>query len=218
MRLERWTSPSGAHRWLTTLNPTEARAYAAAIRVAIPGQPTGPRSYTGTNRPGRPWQQARLAWRQAVAAEMSTASLVIVSDVATCYPSIGETAIRMAARRAGGAPEPLLAQLARLAASGVRGLPVGPDPSAWMAEAVLAIADERARLAGAVPIRWVDDVVFAGDRDPVQRAAQAWISALRELGLRENETKRRTLKTPSGTSAVPTSLADPPRHGIIRTS
>ena len=79
----------------------------------------------------------------------------------------------MAARRAGGAPEPLLAQLARLGQTGVRGLPVGPDPSAWMAEAVLAIADERARLAGTAPIRWVDDVVFAGDRDrgPAGRAS-----------------------------------------------
>lgn len=218
MRLERWTSPSGTQRWLTTLDRSEARAYVAAVRVAIPGLPTGPRSYAGASRPGRPWQQARLAWRRAVAAEMSTASLVIVSDVAACYPSIGEGAIRMVARHAGGAPEPLLSQLARLGQIGVRGLPVGPDPSAWMAEAILAIADERARMAGTVPIRWVDDVVFAGDRDQVRRAARAWASALRELGLCENETKRHTLTVASGTSAISTSLARPAGHGIIRTS
>ena len=60
------------------------------------------------------------------------------------------------------------------------------------AEAVLALADERARIAGCLPVRWVDDVVFAGDPAAVHRAWRAWTVALGELGLREHEGKRST--------------------------
>ena len=156
-----------------------------------------------------------------MATESSGAGLVIVSDVAACYPSIRPAAIRMAARRAGGEPEPLIAQLARFRDAGVRGIPIGPAPSAWVGEAILSIADDRAHRAGIPPIRWVDDVVFAGDRDAVRRASVAWTRALCELGLRENETKRRTFApgTLERVAAIGApSLAGDIRRGIIRTS
>jgi len=156
-----------------------------------------------------------------VASELADAELVIVSDVADCYPSIGETAIRMAAVRAGGDAGPLLAHLARMGAAGVRGVPVGPSPSVSVAEAVLSIADVRARAAGVAPIRWVDDVVFAGDRDAVLRAARDWTSTLHELGLRENEAKRRSFRpqTDGGIALIgPPSFAGRIPRGIIRRS
>ncbi len=156
-----------------------------------------------------------------MAAESSRAGLIIVSDVAACYPSIRSAAIRMAARRAGGEPEPLLAQLARFRDAGARGIPIGPAPSARVGEAILSIADERARGAGLAPIRWVDDVVFAGDRDSVRRASAAWTRALSEVGLRENESKRRTF-TPGTLDRIAVvdapSLAGHIPRGIIRTS
>ena len=221
MLLERWTSPSGKRRWLTSLDPWEARAYADAVSVAFPRLQVGPRSFAPSTGPGRPWCAARLAWRRTVATELASAELVIVSDVATCYPSIGETGIRMAVRRAGGAADPLLAHLARLGAVGVRGVPIGPAPSATVGEAVLSIADAGARAAGVVPIRWVDDVVFAGDRDAVLRAERAWRTTLEELGLRENEGKRRSFRprTDGGIGIIGSpSLAGRIRRGIIRTS
>lgn len=156
-----------------------------------------------------------------MATESSGAGLVVVSDVAACYTSIRPDAIRMAARRAGGEPEPLIAQLARFRDVGVRGIPIGPAPSAWVGEAILSIADERARRAGIPPIRWVDDVVFAGDRDAVRRASVAWTRALFEVGLQENEAKRRTFArgTLEGTAAIGApSLAGHIRRDIIRTS
>ncbi len=221
MRLERWTSSSGRRRWLTRLDPQEARAYAAAVRLAIPRLEAGPRSFGAPTGPGRSWPTAWLAWQRTVATESSRAGLVIVNDVAACYPSIRTAAIRMAARWAGGEPEPLIAQLARFRDAGVRGIPVGPAPSAWVGEAILSIADERARRAGILPIRWVDDVVFAGDRDAVRRASEAWTRALSEVGLRENESKRRTF-TPGTLDRIVVvgapSLAGCIRHGIIRTS
>lgn len=221
MRLERWTSSSGRRRWLTRLDPPEARAYAAAVRLALPRLEVGPRSFGAPTGPGRSWRAAWLAWQRTVATQSSGASLVIVSDVAACYPSIGTAAIRMAARRAGGEPEPLIAQLARFRDAGVRGIPIGPAPSAWVGEAILSIADERAGRAGTLPIRWVDDVVFAGDRDAVRRASVAWTHALHDVGLRENEAKRRTLApgTLGGVAAIGApSLAGRIRRGIIRTS
>jgi hypothetical protein len=88
-------------------------------------------------------------------------------------------------------------------------------------EAILAIADERARRASFPPIRWVDDVVFAGDRDAVRRASVAWTRALHEVGLRENESKRRTFApgTLERVAAIGApSIAGHIRRGIIRTS
>jgi len=221
VRLERWTSSSGRRRWLTTLEPHEARAYAAAVRLALPHLAVGPRSFAARTGPGRAWGTAWLSWQRTVAAESSRAGLIIVSDVAACYPSIRGAAIRMAARQAGGEPEPLLAQLARFRDAGVRGIPIGPEPSAWVGEAILSIADERAREAALAPIRWVDDVIFAGDRDAVRRASAAWTRALSEVGLRENESKRRTFapRTLDGIVVVGApSLAGCIRRGIIRTS
>lgn len=220
MHLERWTSPSGKGRWLTSLDPREARSYADAVSVAFPRLQVGPRSFALPTRPGRPWP-ARLAWRRTVATELASATFVIVSDVADCYPSIGETAVRKAVRRGGGDPDLLVAQLRHMGAIGVRGVPIGPSPSTTVAEAVLSIADARARAAGVAPIRWVDDVVFAGDRDAVRRADRAWRTTLAELGLHENEAKRRSLR-PNGDEEIgiigPPSLAARIRHDIIRSS
>ena len=109
----------------------------------------------------------------------------------------------MAARRANGDAEPLLAFLERMHEGGVAGLPIGPGPSSTIANAVLAIADRRAATSGIAPIRWVDDVVFAGDRDPVARAAAAWRRALGDLGLREHEGKRRVIPAePDAVAAI----------------
>ena len=136
-------------------------------------------------------------------ARTSGAASIVVSDVAACYPSIGETAIRAAARRSGGDPSALLTALARYREAGGDGIPIGPRRRRPIAEAVLALADERARIAGRLPVRWVDDVVFVGDPEAVHRAWRAWAAALAELGLREHEGKRSTsLSTLAGRAIV----------------
>ncbi len=153
----------------------------------------------------------RRRWRAAVRARIAGARGVVVSDVQACYPSIGERAIRMAAARAGGDPVPLLGIIGDHRRAGGEGIPIGPAASASVADAVLAVADDAARLAGCPPIRWVDDVVFAGDRDAVARASRAWRRALLELGMREHDGKR---------TANPISLLGSPEavsgRGIMR--
>jgi hypothetical protein len=197
------------------MEPHERRVYAVTAALAFPRPPEGPASF-GSPRPGQrsSWIAERRRWRAAVRERTTGAASVVVSDVAACYPSIGDTAIRMAARRAGGDPGALLRVLARYREAGGDGIPVGPAASGPIAEAVLELADERARIAGCLPVRWVDDVVFAGDPAAVHRAWRAWAAALAELGLREHEGKRSTGPAPAG----PGSLAGVDRRAIMRGS
>lgn len=216
MRLEEWTSPAGKRRILTQMEPHERRVYALAVALAFPRPPEGPASF-GSPRPGRrsTWIAERHRWRAAVHARTNGAASIVVSDVAACYPSIGETAIRLAARQAGGDPGALLRALSRYREAGGDGIPIGPAASGPIAEAVLALADERARIAGCLPVRWVDDVVFAGDPRAIHRAWRAWAATLGELGLREHEGKRSTrLPTLAGRG----SFAGVDRRGIMRGS
>ena len=64
--------------------------------------------------------------------------------------------------------------LRRIARAGTPGLPIGPEPSAVLANAVLATADAAATHAGVRLLRWVDDVVLVGtDRSSVVRGFDA---------------------------------------------
>ena len=105
--------------------------------------------------------------------------------------------------------------LRALADAGVRGLPVGPDPSAILANGVLAHADRLAAAAGCRPIRWVDDVVFAaaGPGGAI-RAFDAWRRGLAELGLEAHDGKTRMF-TDIGEAlfAIGTSGGSDVRHG-----
>jgi hypothetical protein len=212
MQLERWTSPAGKRRVLTRLDRDEHRRYARSVAVAFARRSPGPTVF-GSPAPARTVTLAaeRRRWRAAIR-EGAAAATVVRSDVADCFPSIGERSIRMAAMNAGGDPRPLLRVLEEYRDAGGTGIPIGPPPSGAIADAVLAIADELARTAGCLPIRWVDDVVFAGERDAVARASRAWRDALVELGMREHEGKR--------TSAmdVHTSPAAGGGRGIMRGS
>jgi hypothetical protein len=194
MQVVRWTSPAGKRRLLTVLDPAGAARYRRVTRLALPRLRTVP----GSAPAGRTWQQERAAWRAVLRAELATAEVAVASDVVDCFPSIGPGAIERAVVRAGGDAEPLLGFLAEAHAAGITGLPIGPPASAVIADAVLAIADEQARVGGIPPIRWVDDVVFAGDRGTVARAERAWRRALRDLGLRDHEGKRRELADEDG--------------------
>jgi len=140
----------------------------------------------------------------------ATGSIVIVSDVRDCYPSVGERALE-----AIGCSRELGSFLRALADAGVRGLPVGPDPSAILANGVLAHADRLAAAAGCRPIRWVDDVVFAaaGPGGAI-RAFDAWRRGLAELGLEAHDGKTRMF-TDIGEAlfAIGTSGGSDVRHG-----
>src|SRR5262249_62407873 len=82
--------------------------------------------------------------------------------------------------------------LRALADAGVRGVAVGPDPSAILANAILAIADREAAAAGCRAIRWVDDVLLvAAGRRSAMRAFDTWRRTPAELGLEGHEGETR---------------------------
>jgi hypothetical protein len=113
-----------------------------------------------------------------------------------------------------GAPaiERFLGELERL---GIRGLPVGPEPSGVLANAVLRHADRALDAERVEQIRWVDDVVISASAPADARdALDVLRGALGEIGLRLNEGKTRVVDDPSalGTlSAVSGPPEDPSR-------
>ena len=193
IRWERHSKPAGGERWLARLEPRDERTYRRLVLPLVPRieRSIGPGAFAARATPDgrlRPWPGARSAWQRAVRRSIEApGSVVIVSDVRDCYPSVGERALE-----AVGCCGELATFLRGLTEAGVRGLPVGPDPSAILANGVLAHADRAGAAAGCRPIRWVDDVVFvAAGRRPVIRAFDAWRRGLAELGLEAHDGKTR---------------------------
>jgi hypothetical protein len=221
MHVERWATPAGRTRLLVYMEPAAAVRYARAARLAVPRAVTAPRSYGSARRPDRAprFDTERSAWRAALIRAAEPDAVAETGDVAACFPSIEERALRAASRAFGGDPGPLLEILRAVRDLGIAGLPIGPAASSFLADAVLSLADMDAERAGVVPIRWVDDVAFIGSRGDVARAARAWRHGLRELGLAPHEGKRTAMASAtdllaasgSGPSAVGTGS-----RGIIR--
>lgn len=194
IRWERYRKPRGGDRWLARLEPSDERTYRRLVLPLVPRieRSIGPGAFAARAAPDgrlRPVTGARSAWNRAVRRSIlaPAASFVIVSDVRDCYPSMGERALE-----AVGCSGALASFFRAVAEAGVRGLPVGPDPSAILANGVLAHADRAAAAAGCRPIRWVDDVVFvAAGRRPAMRAFDAWRRGLDELGLEAHDGKTR---------------------------
>ena len=194
IRWERCSKPGGGDRWLVRLDPRDQRTYRDLVLPLVPRieRSVGPLAFAAraTSDGGlRPWPAARVAWRRAIRRSIVGASgrVVIVSDVRDCYPSVGELALEAVA-----CSDQLRTFLRGVADAGVRGIPVGPDPSAILASGGLAYADHAAAAAGCRPIRWVDDVVMvAAGRRPAIRAFDAGRRALGELGLDAHDGKTR---------------------------
>jgi hypothetical protein len=209
--------PSGEARWLSELDPRTAAAYAdlvgrqtSRIEASLDAGVIANRvSARGTLRSlsisRREWTR-RL--RRAIRPGRPLA--LIASDVARCYASISPVAVGLALAACGGdGVDELLELLERIATAGTPGLPVGPEPSAVLANAVLAVADRSARETGAQILRWVDDVVLiAPDRRAVVRAFDAWVRGVRLVGLQPNTEKTRLWSTEDD-AATALGLASP---------
>jgi hypothetical protein len=142
-----------------------------------------------------PWRPARRRWEGLVRDAVSVGGVAIATDVADCYASIGPSAVGRALERAGAGGahvDELVRWLRALEPLGVEGLPVGPEPSAILANAVLSVGDRALEAAGVRWFRWVDDwVLVAADRSAAERALDALASALRPEGLRLHGDKTR---------------------------
>jgi hypothetical protein len=113
-----------------------------------------------------------------------------VADVRDCYGSISPDTI---AALLGPEAAHAVSLLRRLHVRGVRGLPVGPEPSAILANAVLSELDRAIRRTDARHLRWVDDVVLWGPRTDVEHALTELDDVAAGMGLELHGTKTRLL-------------------------
>jgi hypothetical protein len=136
------------------------------------------------------WRAAHARWRRAV--RPGERGLRVHADVAECYDSIRPEVVAASLRAVGADPLELVRLLHELADHGVPALPVGPEPSAVLANAVLARVDLAVAAAGVPHVRWVDDIVaFAPGRRSAVRVTGAVRRQLEAMGLRPNEAKTR---------------------------
>lgn len=145
----------------------------------------------------RPWRIERRAFAHRLRALAARRPTIAVADVRRCYASISPPTVERTLEGLGiGSAAAVGRFLARLERAGGRGLPVGPEASAVLANAVLGGADAALSAAGVQHLRWVDDMVIAAD-DPAEAAEALGVlsQALEGLGLRLNATKTRIATT-----------------------
>lgn len=209
--VSRHHAANGKLRWLTTLAPEAAAAYEAAVAQVVPAveRRLGPgvmadRARAPWGVPSvrlAPWGAARRRWHAAGLHGLrgGTRALVL-TDVRDCFASITPALVRRALTEAGAPPEAVAGVLGCLEGfheAGVVGLPVGPVPSAVLANAALAAFDEALRSRGFASLRWVDDVAaFA----PSAAAARDVLDTLRRAsdatGLDLHDAKTRIVLEP----------------------
>jgi hypothetical protein len=204
----------GGVRWLSLLDhPTEAQysalvaSVAPAIEASLGPEVVANRASLGATsdtpsiglllRPWRPAWNAFLRWGHHLA---FGAGAFVAADVRRCYLSIGPDLVGRTLRRLGCERDDvrdLTTMLEALDTAGVRGLPIGPNPSAVLANAVLAGADEALRAAGVRHLRWVDDVwIFAPSRPEALTALGSLAGWLEGQGLSLAPEKTRIVDRP----------------------
>jgi hypothetical protein len=206
--------PGGGDRLLARLPERDARAYEGLVGSALPAieRALGPEVSANRALPGpgvrlEPVATAHARHRAALGTLLTAPDVraVLVLDVADFYPSTAPATVERAIRWV-GAPalaEPLGRLLRSLGERGVRGLPVGPEPSAVLANAVLGPLDAALRGAGLRHLRWVDDVVApAPDAGAARRGLERALRALDALGLVPNPRKTRILTEPEEVRAA----------------
>lgn len=203
-RVHAVATASGGRRWLAWLNPADEASYGRSVSRLVP-------AIEGSLGPGvmanrvlgrgavertslEPWRPARNAFHGALRRLAARGDVTLI-DVRRCYGSIEPQAVQSCLR---GLCRKDVADVVRLLRrfedDGVQGLPVGPEPSAILANAILSKVDRAIRRTRARHIRWVDDVALgASDEAGTARALEAAGEALDALGLALNERKTRVL-------------------------
>jgi hypothetical protein len=182
---------------------------APAIEASLGAEVVANRAALGApsiGLPLRPWRPAWGAFLRSGQHLALAAGAFVTADVRRCYPSIGPDLVGRTLRRLGCARNDVLGvttMLEALDASGVPGLPIGPNPSAVLANAVLTGADEALRAEGVRHLRWVDDVwIFAPGRPQALAALESLARWLEGQGLSLAPEKTRILDRPHEIAAA----------------
>ena len=197
-----WLEPirkaNGGVRLIAHLSTDDLRDYHASVAPLLTGieRSLGERSLANRAR-GRgagppavalePWHIPRRRFHRMAASLAARSSAAAIADVRECYASIRDDVLDRRLRGLGASARelrPLRRLLDRLHEHGIRGLPIGPEPSAALADAVLARVDGVLEEARVRHLRWVDDVwLFAADERSAASAMRMLEDALAEVEL-----------------------------------
>lgn len=232
VRIEVISKPGGGSRTLAHLGERDRRRYDAVVAAVTPEVERALTAGVVANRARvtderlelEPWTLARRRFvRSLSAATKGPSRAAFVGDVHDCYGSITPATVERALHMLGVAPGPIerLATLLRnFESRGVRGLPIGPYPSAVLANAVLAPVDDALSESASGPIfRWVDDVVvFAHGSSAARRTWHCFDRALGALGLSANDAKCHLVDDPIAVlaGAAKTCISSTSRRGMMR--
>lgn len=180
-------------RRLILLDPADEADYRAAVAGLAPRIERFLGPHVVANRVREvaglrlePWRAARRRFHR-LSGELRSAGVLALADVRDCFPSIEADTVEECLFRMGcppGAVLRLVRLLERFREQGVRGLPVGPEPSAVLANAVLVEADRAVAGEGARHLRWTDDfLIGTSGRSAAERALEALERALGHLRL-----------------------------------
>ena len=200
VRLERVVTPRGRSRTIVRPDAALARRYAAAVAPVVPrverslgARVLAIRAGVRRRRDGSPeielapWRPAHRRLRRSLEGLAERAEVLVRLDVRACYASVGERALerQLCDLRVPRADvRTVLRVLEAFGDAGVAGLPVGPAPSAVLANAVLRHLDRAVTESGAVAVRWVDDVwAFVESERRADEALERAALALDRLGL-----------------------------------
>jgi Reverse transcriptase (RNA-dependent DNA polymerase) len=196
---------TGGIRLLARLGPADRLAYETLVAAVSPTieERLAPAVVANRAVPGpgvrlEPWRRARRRFRLVLRRLSRSSPLFVMADIRDCYGSIHPTVVVRTLRKFGCEPEHAQA-LERLLSSfedrGVPGLPVGPDPSAVLANAVLARVDGILGLRGLDHVRWVDDVIVGIEHEMQgEHVIDRLTDAAAGLGLRLAEEKTRIVE------------------------
>jgi len=205
------TRPGPRVRQVTVLHPALAARYIALVSVVALRVDGGLSPSVAANRVAiatthpsrlvlRSFRDERVAFGRRLARLARRTPCLLFADVRECYRSIAPDVVGVSLRALGcdgASVDAVAAFLGTLRELGVEGLPVGPDPSAVLANAVLAEADRALERIGARYLRWVDDLVVGVDGS---RGAATVLEvageALDRVGLRLNDAKTRLVLDP----------------------
>ena len=217
----------GGTRWLAVLDPWATASYTTAVAAVartieaslvdavVANRVTAVR---GPTLRLEPWRFARARFLLEARQRASACGALLLADVRDCYPSIRPPAVQERLRAIGcpgAAVHNLLDLLAGFETEGIPGLPVGPEPSAVLANVVLAVGDEAVARCGAGHLRWVDDfVVFADDVSHARCVLGRLRAGLAEVGLSLSGRKTRILEEPSAIRK--TVVSDAVSEGVAR--
>jgi hypothetical protein len=160
-------------RPLTVLHPALAARYASLVAAVAPAVEASLSPAVCANRVERAapstgelrltsWRDERVAFGARLRVLARSSEVLVFADVRACFASIGADQVARALRAVGAAStdrDAVAAFLVRLRRLGVIGLPVGPEASAVLANAVLIPLDRAVEQLGVPHLRWVDDVV-----------------------------------------------------------